>query len=80
MGGGRLAYKVWLAGVQKNMEKVEIYRPYWGKILNMDLFAIRLFQSRLLRLKRWLRHRENCKPVELLLRSRHALQKIIQRR
>jgi hypothetical protein len=79
MGGGRLAYKVWLLGVQENMEKVDIYRPYWGKILNCDSVMKAMLQAWVLRLKTWLRRHEADLPVRLLLQSRHAMRKIMKR-
>ncbi|TCS36347.1 acetyltransferase (GNAT) family protein [Paucimonas lemoignei] len=75
MGGGRLDYKVWLSGVQQNMEQVEIYRSYAGMALNCDCVAETAFKAGVLRLKTWLRRHENSLPVRLLLRSRHAMRR-----
>jgi len=75
LGGGRLDYKVRLSGVQRDMEQVEIYRPYWGMVLHCDRVVKNLLKARLLQLKTWLRSRENSLPVRLLLQTRHAMRK-----
>lgn len=78
LGGGRLAYKVWLSGVQQNMEKVEIYRPYWGRVSNLDAVLKFMLEARVLRLKTWLRRKEASLPVRLLLQSRDAARRLIR--
>lgn len=75
MGGGRLDYKVWLSGIQQNMERVEIYRSHAGMVMNGDWFIKNLLDAGVLQLKTWLRRHENSLPVRLLLQSRQALRR-----
>jgi hypothetical protein len=76
LGGGRLNYKVSLLGVQQNMEQVEIYRSYWGMLLNCDWVVRTWLSVRILWLKTWLRRREASLPVQFLLQSREVMRKI----
>jgi hypothetical protein len=78
MGSGRLGYKVWLLGVQQNMEQVEIYRSLAAMALNCDWVMRNLGSAFILRLKTWLRSRENTLPVRLLIRSRSAMFKMMK--
>jgi hypothetical protein len=79
LGSGRFGYKVWLLGVQQNMEQVEIYRSRAAMALNCDWVMRNVIGSLILRLKTWLRSRENSLPVRLLLESRTALWKMMKR-
>ncbi|HCY63879.1 MAG TPA: hypothetical protein DHV59_13845 [Oxalobacteraceae bacterium] len=77
LGGGRLDYKVRLSGFQQNMEEVQLYRPYWGMVLNCDWVAKTLFNAGILHLKTWLRSHETSLAVRLLLQSRYVMRKVI---
>jgi hypothetical protein len=59
------------------MEKVEIYRPWWGRVLNPDAVLKFMLQSQVLGLKTWLRRNEASLPVRLLLQSRDAARRMI---
>lgn len=80
LGGGKLNYKVWLLGVQQDMEQLEIYRPCWGMVLNCDWVVKTWIKARILRLKTWLRRHETSLPVRLLLQGREAMRKITKGR
>lgn len=80
MGSGRLDYKVWLLGVQRNMEQIEIYRSLAAMALNCD-WALRIAsKARILQLKTWLRSHENSFAIRLLLESRAAVRRVMKGR
>jgi CelD/BcsL family acetyltransferase involved in cellulose biosynthesis len=76
MGSGLLEYKIWLLGIQKNMEKFEIYRSQALMVLNCDWVMRTICKSFILRLKTWLRRHEDSLPVRFLLESRTAMRKM----
>jgi hypothetical protein len=78
MGSGRSDYKVRLLGVQQNMEQVEIYHSVGAMALNCDWVMRTMIKARILRLKTWLRSREDSLPVRLLLDARAAMRRSLK--